>query len=290
MATFKDADPNTPGIQIKTIKGPDGSNILQGNIEKSVNQSAFSDPKGFMKGIRSKGLPINGAIPPEKKSATATLVSSPELKDWRVKLSLPKQFEKSPMLSPLVNTGGLIFPYTPTMILQHSANYNPISPIHNNFSYFAYQNSSIDQIVITGQFFQQNEIEAQYYLATMHYLRSVTKMFYGDDANSGNPPPVVKLNGYGDYVFKNVPVIVQSFQMDMPADVDYIACSVLDAPTVRANVAQRVPTGAGGISYVPTESQVTVTVQPIYSRSQVEQFSLTNFVNGKYVIDGKGYV
>ena len=60
---------------------------------------------------------------------------------------------------------------------------------------------------LSGDFFIQNGVEANYWVGAMHYLRSCTKMFYGGDASEiGAPPPVVKLNGYGDFVFNDVPL------------------------------------------------------------------------------------
>jgi hypothetical protein len=43
-----------------------------------------------------------------------------------------------------------------------------------------------------------------------------------------------------------------------------------------------------GDSYVPVKSDLTVTLMPVYSRQNVRQFSLQQFVNGSYV--GKGYI
>ena len=80
-------------------------------------------------------------------------------------------------------------------------------PIHSNYPFFAYQNSQVDQFSITGDFTVENALEGQYWIAAVHYLRSVSKMAYGNTPNQGSPPPVVRLNGYGDYVFKNVPVV-----------------------------------------------------------------------------------
>lgn len=189
--------------------------------------------------------------------------------DWRVRLSIPPSFASSSILSPLIRTNGLIWPYTPQIYVTHSAAYTPIKPIHSNYPFFAYQNSQVDSFSITGDFTVENSLEGQYWLGAVHYLRSVTKMAYGKTDHQGAPPPVVRLNGYGDYVFKNVPVIVQSFSVELNQDVDYI----------------KVDIGPNG-SYVPTRSNIQVTVQPIYSRRAVETFSLRNFVNGNYVARG----
>lgn len=189
--------------------------------------------------------------------------------DWRVKLSIPpvSTFSSSQILKPLRDTdNALVWPYTPNIIVTSNANYNSLSPTHNNYTYPAYQNSSVDQITITGEFSVENAEDAAYWVAANHYLRSVTKMFYGNSSNLGAPPPVVRLNGYGDFVFSNVPVVIESFMINLPKDVDYI----------KANI------GPNG-SWVPTLSEVSVTVRVAYSRADVNQFSLDSFVNGQYL-------
>jgi hypothetical protein len=242
---------------------------------------------GFVKSSRSVNLPKDGNPHADFASESATFTNA-EGKDWRVKLSLPSDpnfVDNNPLLAPLVETGGLAFPFTPSIVMSHTANYNPIQPVHTNYPFYAYENSQIDQLVITGPFVIQNALEAKYWIAVLHYLRSVTKMYYGQSSNNGNPPPVVRLNGYGDYVFNNVPVTITNFTLDLPGEVDYIATQV--GSTTGSNSGKA--TGQG-ISWSPVESQITVTVQPTYSRSQVEQFSMDSFVKGDLVLNGKGYI
>ena len=262
-------------------------------LNKVTDSKAFSTAKGFMKNVRSRLLPINGE-PTQSFKADASFKSAPGEKDWRVKLSIPNtdSFKNSKMLEPLSQTNGLTFPYTPTIILSHTANYSPISPVHNNYPFYAYNNSSVDQMTITGEFFVQTSAEGTYWVSMLHYLRSVTKMFYGEGEFQGAPPPVVKLNGYGDYVFKNVPVVVTMFTLDMPTEIDYIAVDLSDMGAL-ATASQGATDTAnikGTVAYVPVQSQVTVTVQPIYSRTDVQGFSLTDFVNGEYVTQEKGFI
>jgi hypothetical protein len=66
-----------------------------------------------------------------------------------------------------------------------------------------------------------------YWIASMHYLRSLTKMFTGNDPKAGNPPPVVFLNAYGQYVFANVPVVVTNFSAILDNKCDYISVPVV---------------------------------------------------------------
>ena len=92
-------------------------------------------------------------------------------------------------------------------------------------------------------------------------------MSYGTGSTDiGSPPPVVKLNGYGKHVFNDVPVVLINFTTEMPNDVDYIS--------VEMN---------GTKSHVPVRSTITVQLQPLYSRSTVQNFNLNDFVNGKYI-------
>jgi len=244
-------------------------------------------------------------------------------KDWRVRLSVPntEPFKDGDahLIQPLRATNGLVFPYTPTVIMSHTANYNALAPTHSNYPFQVYANSQVDQLVITGDFFVQNGIEAQYWVSALHYLRSCTKMFYGGNgANQGAPPPVVKLNGYGDYVFDNVPVVITTFTVDMPDQVDYISTQVNTGTGTRFVPTD--PRGASGpagqsgqtenilteahpgqfygnadmksnyYTWAPTQSLISVTCQPIYSRTEVDKFSLEDFVNGQYVGRNKGFI
>ena len=275
--------------------GPHSGSDPTANTSKGTPEGAqrFMDEMGIGKELRSKNIPKDGLAGFPKSSATASFKKAVE-QDWRVKLSIPtiEPFSSAELLNPLKVTNGLVFPYTPTIIVAHSANYNTMAPTHTNYPYFAYQNSQVDQLVITGEFFCQNGTEAAYWVGALHYLTSMTKMFYGgDDKTIGAPPPVVKLNGYGDYIFNNVPVIITQFTVDLPQDVDYIATgkpdSVADIPPSHPQSKQgAIDERDGPIGWAPSQSLITVTVQPIYSRREVEKFSLNNYVNGGYVGDG----
>ena len=123
-------------------------------------------------------------------------------------------------------------------------------------------------------------------------------MFYGGDSHEqGAPPPVVFLTGYGDYVFDKVPVVITTFTVDMPDQVDYISTVV--HPGDGKKLEGRRSLTSDGVqpgqfygheklkdnfyTWAPTQSLISITCQPIYSRSQVAEFSLEKFVNGAYV-------
>ena len=253
-----------------------GNNLVNNALENALGGGAASILKSLLGGPSSQPS-LNNAVAAKVKGAA---------NDWRVRLSLPSTIDKTGILKPLDATNGLVFPYTPTILIQHSANYDAMQPTHSNYPFPSYQNSQIDDIVITGDFFCENAVDAQYWAATLHYLRSITKMAYGQSSNAGAPPPLIFLNGYGDFVFPNVPVIVKTFSVDLPADVDYIKTQV-DGEVSRINGGTSVDGFYEG--WAPVQSQVMVTVQPVYSRARTSQFSLDKFVKGDY-LDNGGFI
>jgi len=170
--------------------------FVSGGIEKmkDIGQDMFSDVAGDLGSkMRGKNLPGKGSNNFEAKEK-AYFSTELENKDWRVKLSVPPSIAADGLLSPLQEstTGGhMVFPYTPTIIISHSAAYNTVSPIHNNYPFFAYQNSQVEAMTIVGQFYCQNSVEARYWMACLHYLRTMTKMDYGLNS-TGSPPPIAK--------------------------------------------------------------------------------------------------
>ena len=177
---------------------------------------------------------------------------------------------------------GVVFPYAPQVSVTHTATYEEQKLIHNNYSQHFYQNSSVGAITINGDFTVQNVNEGQYLLACIYFFRSITKMFFGADVSpaAGNPPPIVYLNGYGQYYLPNVPCVVTSFQHTMPSEVDY-----MDIPEPGLNAYNPQLTNARlNSTRLPTSSTLVVTLQPVYSRvAQSQGFSLSDFANGALI-------
>jgi hypothetical protein len=307
-----------------------------GKLAGALNN--LSNPAALVSSLRSLSLPKGGESSVQLANAAAQFGGADTSGDWRVRLSIPTAFNDSPILQPLRDAGGLVFPYTPSIQISSSANYADQAITHQNYQFIHYQNSRADQIQITAPFNVEDGAQALYWLAAIHMLRSSTKMFTGNDPAQGNPPPLLKLNGYGDYVFKNVPVVVKSFSVDLPQDVNYINTSTaglmaagagpmasiagVAATTTRlaglagalgknklASQLGKVGAVGGAIagvgkllggssllggglfaspgnSWVPTKSSISLTLQPIYSRESMRQFSLKTFVNGGYITGG----
>lgn len=250
--------------------------------------------------------------------------------DWRVKLRLAPNSDylyNAPnpgILSPLAVSGGVIFPYTPQIQTTYNAGYNTYDLTHSNYRGYFYQNSYVSEVTITATFTAQDTDEANYLLAVIHFFRSATKMFYGQSSNRyrGAPPPLLYLDGYGEFQFNRNPCVVQNFQYVLPQDVDYIKAradqpsnsqvdnnsdkftqggdGVLNASASfrRLGSSQLNPgavnftpivsqTGKGCPTYVPTKMDITLTLLPVQTRSQVSrQFSFEKYASGDLVRKG----
>ena len=91
--------------------------------------------------------------------------------------------DSSNILFPLWSTRGVVFPYTPSVATGNVTEYDPTSFIHSNYGYNAYVRSYPKPISISAEFTAQSNDEALYLLAVIHFFRSITKMFYGQDQN-----------------------------------------------------------------------------------------------------------
>ena len=220
------------------------------------------------------------------------------------------------ILAPLAETDGVIFPYTPQISVVYTANYEPTSITHSNYKIAQYQSSSVDSIQINCDFTAQDTKEASYLLAVIHFFRSVTKMFYGQDENPkpGTPPPLCYLVGMGSFQFDMHPLVITSFQYNLPDDVDYIrSTSILTSAAAATNspnstgasnlsamgiqpggLATNVtfstpPTGQSGEpTYVPTKMKIQISCMPIVSRADISNvFSLRNYGSGKLLQGSK---
>ena len=246
--------------------------------------------------------------------------------DWRARLSLSPGAnylykvppEEAGILKPLQTTDGVIFPYTPAISVTYSAGYDASELIHSNYKIYQYKGSSVDTVSITADFTAQDTTEANYLLAVIHFFRSVTKMFYGQDKNPNNgvPPPLCYLSGFGAYTYDAHPVVITNFTYATPTDVDYIrAGSQTNQPGV--NISQQKPTvnssnssvirkSTNGLSpkvpnfstqnsminseatYIPTKLQLQITCIPIVTRNDISnKFSLKEYATGELLRGSK---
>lgn len=194
------------------------------------NEGPLSGGSDITNATGGTGLPSNLATQ-LASSRNQSGIGSTGAKDWRFRISLAPGsnylYNAQPpgILAPLISTGGVLFPYSPQINVTYTASYGNYDLTHTNYKIQAYKNSSVETILITADFTAQDTTEANYLLAVLHFFKSATKMFYGQDNNPsrGNPPPLVYLTGFGPYQFNMHPVVITNFTNTFPADVDYIS-------------------------------------------------------------------
>jgi hypothetical protein len=317
----------TDPVDIDPSQDPELAKFLR-QQELANNPVAFaSNPSATGS---SRGL--SGRTKKTRAQATAQANSGyKNLEDWRVKLSLAQYsnylYNADPpgILAPLKYTDGVIFPYTPSVTVQYTANYDPTELVHSNYKMYNYRNSGIDNISIVGDFTAQDTYEANYLLAVMHFFRSITKMFYGQDSLpvNGTPPPLCYLYGYGQFGYSKHPLAIYNFSYTLPNDVDYIRATTTSNTAGVTNTNKNIPqnenggrqlptgVGPGGNSpstefknipentsnntggdveptYVPTKIQLTINAYPIISRNDISRrFSLQKYATGELLLGKK---
>ena len=127
------------------------------------------------------------------------------------------------ILSILHQTGGVLFPYTPSITVEQSVDYKTIDLVHANGDINAYSRTPSVSIGVTGKFTVQNQREGEYLLAVLHFLRVASKMHFGEqDENAGLPPPILVFSGYGTYMFKSLKCVLKSHSYSLEDTVDYV--------------------------------------------------------------------
>ena len=302
---------------IAAAQGVDDGNVAEGGI---TDQQLF-DNEAATSAANAKDRARDQQTLRQQQALTQTS------NDWRVKLSLAKNADylynaaDPGILKPLSSksgTSGVVFPYTPQINTNYRADYSPYTLTHSNYKGYFYNSSYMDAVNIQATFTAQDTLEAEYLLAVIHFFRSVTKMFYGQDTQRGSPPPLVFLSGLGEYQFNQHPCVVSQFTYNLPADVDYIrATSIVNQGisfnNLRSNQSSPV-SGLAGVSrlanallpkgakasppapqmlgknnstYVPTKLDMTITLLPVQSRNQVSKvFSLSKYASGNQLKGG----
>jgi hypothetical protein len=175
-------------------------------------------------------------------------------------------------------TLGFIWPYTPTINTNVSVEYATTGIVNSPYQYNNYIRGQAPSITVSGQFSANTVQEATLLLAILQFLRSVTKQRFGtSEYLPGSPPQVCYFTAYGKYMFKNVPVVIQNFNMDLPETVDYVY------------VPNPYESNREDTTGVPTLMTISITFLVQYRPSDVrKEFNMRDFTQGK--LSNKGYI
>jgi hypothetical protein len=272
------------------LKGIGSITNIAGDIGRSINgagiggaigavggfASAISCGAGLLNNVlslfRVKNLPASGELFEARGSFVE--LQSGNAEDWRVRINCNFGLFGDNAFNLLQETNGVVWPYNPSITIATKANYSALDPVHSNYPFQAYKSSSVDDIQISGDFSCETEADAAYWIQATTFFKASTKMFFGKSTNAGNPPIICNLSGYGPGVLNSIPVVVKSFSVELPEDVNYIKCTSNNFK--------------GGATWVPILSKISVTVAPIYNRSKLRQFSLQEYASGQ--MSTKGYI
>ena len=128
--------------------------------------------------------------------------------------------------------GGILFPNQPEISYSQTVSYSPYSMTHTNYGFNAYDKTMPASIQLMAIFTQVTQEEHEYLQGVIHFLRSVTKMFYGQrDPLAGTPPPVLRFSALGQ--FKDIRVQVSQFSVNIASDTDLKEFNGVAVPTIQ---------------------------------------------------------
>src|ERR1035437_7196632 len=154
---------------------------------RDINTGIIEDFEDYMSlfNIPLSGTQVNPIL---QVAGTAGLTALTNLingtkNDSRIRLAAynPDQvYGNSPILPPIKNTNGMMFPYTPTITYSQQVNYMDIALTHSNTDYQAYTRTPSTKISLNGKFTVQSQKEGLYALAAIHFLRTASKSHFGE--------------------------------------------------------------------------------------------------------------
>jgi len=269
-----------------------------------INPLGVAATIGAVGVIKKLAFPSKGAEVPKANQPFVTFFGiggRAVAKDDRVKLLVPPSYLTSPLtggptefgeydasggdsyteFKALSKAGGIIFPYTPSISYDNVAEYAKLNLMHSNYPIHTYKNSGISSINLQAKFTVQSPKDAGMYLSILHLLRNLTKMKVGGDPDAGAPPPICRLNAYGDFMLKNVPVVVASFRIELPDTVDYFRIGSGNSYIEDSST-------PFGQNQVPTMSNISLSLIPMYSRKEQLLFNSETYLQSGH--QGKGYL
>ena len=291
LQTASDAEAalGLPDREVKHFQPLGPSAPTQPKFQQGLGLQSPSDAEGLL-GIQQPGLGAGLQTPSDAEAALGLPSAStpkpppaqaqpvPGDSEIRIKLSPlhPADVFQGGVINALKDIGGIMFPYTPTINFSQQVNYMDLQLVHSNTDYAAYTRTPSVTITITGKFTVQNQAEGVYALGCLHFLRTVSKSYFGklDGNKAGLPPPILLLNGYGNHMFNQLRVILKSHSWSFDDQIDGIVILT-----------------QGGVARLPALFNVTCELTIVQTPQRMrEQFSFDKFASGALMQPGLGWI
>lgn len=174
------------------------------------------------------------------------------------------------LMEPLLEDGGIVFDYTPSVTITYVTSYTPLDVVHSNYDFYAFQKAGVNDFQIEAPITSETREKANRTLAIIHFLRTFSKMNFGvDDDMKGLPPRILRLFGYGDYMINDVPVAIRNFSVVLGQESDYVQTDFN--------------------TQVPLSMRISINLHMMPTPSKIKnEFNLQDFAAGKTV--KKGYL
>lgn len=210
--------------------------------------------------------------------------------DSNVKGTMFAKRDRFDAMGPIIQTGGLVFPYNPTISEGVSVRYDSIELTHSNEAYHAYRNTdnvrlSLSDCVWTCDTFDN----AIYALSVLHFLRAYSLMDFGRN-RTGRPPSPMWFSAYGSYAFYRVPVLLEKADWSWPNDVDYVGVPEFGSSEYQRRELRRTRTAENGYTWLPTKftvSSISLIVQ--HTPTYWTNFSLDDYRSGSMLRSLKSF-
>jgi len=170
------------------------------------------------------------------------------------------------------NTPTIInFPFTPTISIVQSGNYQEYALTHSNFQQRAFDSHSNMELNMTAPMIVRSVEEADYVHNASLFIRSIMKMQWLKDDDPGMPPPIMRFYAHG--IYENVPCIIRDFTWNLDSDLDYV----------------EILSGKNKGMRVPVHNMFVLSLTTTYAPKDVrEDFSVKELLKGN--LKDQGYV
>lgn len=159
-------------------------------------------------------------------------------------------------LAPIVETNGLVFPYSPVITENISVKYDAVELTHTNEAFHVYRGTDNVRINISNAIWTCDTFDnAVYAMSALHFFRTYSQMDFGRN-RTGRPPAPMWFSAFGNYAFHRVPVLLEKADWTFPNDIDYVGIPEFGSTEYRARELQLERNSTGKYTWMPMKFEI----------------------------------